>query len=106
MSGRARGNPNAFEAIGLNVSGRGKRAAQSKAAAAARIKIVKGPSPFDLLNGRGAADRDASILPAVIACHWQPASSASAVAVARPILWRASSRLGGIAAIGMRSFAR
>ena len=53
----------------LNPAGRGgKRAAQSKAAAAARIKrIVKGRSPFDLLDGRGAAGHGAALPEAVIA---------------------------------------
>ena len=67
MSGRASCKP---PGVTLSIGGRGltKRAAQSKAAAAARNKsIVKEASPFDLLNGRGAAGRGAALPEAVVA---------------------------------------
>ena len=53
-----------------NSSGLSKRGAHLKAArsaAAALQRIVKGPSPFDLLDGRGAAGRGAALPEAVVA---------------------------------------
>ena len=102
MSGRASCKP---PGVTLNIGGRGltKRAAQTKEALAARYRnksIVKEASPFDLLEGRGAAGRGPALPQAVIAglgllpSAWLVRSSSD----------RARSRFGGIAAIGMRSY--
>ena len=69
MSGRASSNQGSHGKTN-NSSGLSKRAAQTKEALAARYRnksIVKEASPFDLLNGRGAAGRGAALPEAVIA---------------------------------------
>ena len=75
----------------------GKRAAHSKAASAAAAlkRIVKGPSPFDLLHGRGAVGRGAALPDAVTAAlvPWLVRSSGARAAASAESLRSACAAL-------------